>query len=255
VWFSIAGGRAQNAEPRRLLPMLCKAGNITRDDIGAIRIQQDESLVEIRESSLAGFLAAIGPDMRVEGGVVLTRVNPSAAGARDTRPPAVRAPAAKDTRPRAPIKREARPPAPPARAERAPAPATAAKEPRAAVKPKYQSAKPKAAAEAPQGTTSPFQWDDEPIVRPKKPKASVHAAAAKKPKKTGAYRSEAAGTLSVPKRKADGAAPKRSEGAGKPGKGPKPSFGKSAGKPTKAKARPTGKFSKGGSDAGGRGKK
>lgn len=70
VWFSIAGGRDANAVPGRLLPMLCKAGNITKDDIGAIRIQQDHSYVEIRKSSLSGFLAAIGKNLRVEGSVI-----------------------------------------------------------------------------------------------------------------------------------------------------------------------------------------
>ena len=70
VWFSVSGGRAANAEPRRLLPMLCKVGGLTKDDIGAIRIQQDESFVELKQSSVHGFLKSIGQKMRVEGGVV-----------------------------------------------------------------------------------------------------------------------------------------------------------------------------------------
>ena len=68
IWFSISGGRDANAEPRRLLPMLCKAGNITKEDIGAIRIQQKESFVEIREASVPDFIDSIGKKMRVEGG-------------------------------------------------------------------------------------------------------------------------------------------------------------------------------------------
>ena len=74
VWFSLEGGRAARAEPRRLLPMLCKMGNITRDDIGAIRIQADASLVELRESAVAGFLAAVGPAMALENGAALTQL-------------------------------------------------------------------------------------------------------------------------------------------------------------------------------------
>ncbi|WP_368187491.1 DEAD/DEAH box helicase [Aestuariibius sp. HNIBRBA575] len=74
VWFSLSGGRSQNAEPRRLLPMLCKAGGITKDDIGAIRIQQDESFVEIRKSAAADFIAKIGPEMKVEDDAVLTEL-------------------------------------------------------------------------------------------------------------------------------------------------------------------------------------
>ncbi|HGG05638.1 MAG TPA: DEAD/DEAH box helicase [Aliiroseovarius sp.] len=70
VWFSVSGGRAENAEPRRLLPMLCKVGGLTKNEIGAIRIQQDESFVEIKAASAAGFLTSIGKKMRVEGAVV-----------------------------------------------------------------------------------------------------------------------------------------------------------------------------------------
>jgi ATP-dependent RNA helicase DeaD len=31
-------GRRQNADPRWILPLLCRRGHITRNDIGAIRI-------------------------------------------------------------------------------------------------------------------------------------------------------------------------------------------------------------------------
>jgi len=75
VWFSVAGGRNKNAEPRRLLPMICKAGGLTKRDIGAIRIQQEESFIEIREVSVAAFLKAIGPSMTVEAGAALTRLD------------------------------------------------------------------------------------------------------------------------------------------------------------------------------------
>ena len=67
VWFSLSEGRNQAASPRHLLPMICKAGNLTKDDIGAIRIADDVSYVEILETSVAGFLAALGPGMKIEG--------------------------------------------------------------------------------------------------------------------------------------------------------------------------------------------
>lgn len=66
VWFSVSGGRAAGAEVRRLLPMLCKAGNLTKEDLGAIRIQENESYVQVLETSVDGFLKAIGPDQKVE---------------------------------------------------------------------------------------------------------------------------------------------------------------------------------------------
>ncbi|MDQ2094111.1 DEAD/DEAH box helicase [Rhodalgimonas zhirmunskyi] len=75
VWFSVAGGRDQGAEPRRLLPMICKAGDITRDDIGAIRMDKDESYFEIRVEAEDGFLAALGDGMKIEGNRSVTRLD------------------------------------------------------------------------------------------------------------------------------------------------------------------------------------
>ena len=40
-------GRRQNAEPRWLLPLICRRGHITRNEIGAIRIGQHESWFQV----------------------------------------------------------------------------------------------------------------------------------------------------------------------------------------------------------------
>ncbi|MEP5759184.1 MAG: DEAD/DEAH box helicase [Litoreibacter sp.] len=74
-WFSVNVGRDQRAEPRWLLPMICKAGGITKDDIGAIRIQPNETFVELKKDSVDGFLKVIGPDMALEEGAKLTKVD------------------------------------------------------------------------------------------------------------------------------------------------------------------------------------
>ncbi|WP_372602748.1 DEAD/DEAH box helicase [Actibacterium sp.] len=86
VWFSLSTGRAQNAEPRRILPMLCKSGDITKNDIGAIRVQQDETFFEIRQESVAAFLAAVGPSMSLEARVSMTQLNQPPAAASADRP-------------------------------------------------------------------------------------------------------------------------------------------------------------------------
>ena len=65
-WFSVDVGREGKAEARWLLPMICKAGDITKREIGAIRIQPNETFVEIKESAVPGFLKAVGSDMRLE---------------------------------------------------------------------------------------------------------------------------------------------------------------------------------------------
>ena len=83
VWFAIEGGRQAHQDPRRLLPMLCKLGNLTRDDIGAIRIRDDESFFQIAEGRAAGFEKALGPDMVAEDGLSVRRSDsPPAQGPR-----------------------------------------------------------------------------------------------------------------------------------------------------------------------------
>ncbi|WP_416884275.1 DEAD/DEAH box helicase [Marivita sp.] len=92
VWFAVSGGRAADAEPRRILPMVCGAGDLSKDDIGAIRIQQDHSLVQIKESSVARFLNAVGPSMELEKGVTLTKLDKAPDFDRGARPAANRGP-------------------------------------------------------------------------------------------------------------------------------------------------------------------
>ena len=86
VWFSVAGGRDQGVEVRRLLPMMCNAGDITKDDIGAIRIQNDTSYVELKESSADGFVAALGDAMQIEGGAKVERLQGVPAAASQPKP-------------------------------------------------------------------------------------------------------------------------------------------------------------------------
>jgi ATP-dependent RNA helicase DeaD len=75
VWFSLSEGRNQAASPRHLLPMVCKAGGLSKDDIGAIRVADDLSYIEIREASVPGFLEEIGPGMTIEGSKQLRRLD------------------------------------------------------------------------------------------------------------------------------------------------------------------------------------
>ena len=47
VWFRLDIGRRQNADPRWILPLLCRRGHITRNEVGAIRIGADETHFQI----------------------------------------------------------------------------------------------------------------------------------------------------------------------------------------------------------------
>ena len=69
VWLSLSVGRSQNAEPRWLLPMLCTAGGITKTEIGAIRMLDDETHVQLTAASAPGFLQALGPELALEKGI------------------------------------------------------------------------------------------------------------------------------------------------------------------------------------------
>jgi len=64
VWFRLDIGRSKNADPKWLLPMLCRKGGVSRDDIGAIRIFPAETKVEIAASAAEAFLK----NMRRPGG-------------------------------------------------------------------------------------------------------------------------------------------------------------------------------------------
>jgi ATP-dependent RNA helicase DeaD len=64
AWFRLDIGRKKNADPKWLLPMLCRKGNISKDDIGAIRIFDHETKIEIA-AQVAGQFAV---NMRRPGG-------------------------------------------------------------------------------------------------------------------------------------------------------------------------------------------
>ena len=59
-WITLSVGRGNRAEPRWLLPLLCRAGNLDKSAIGAIRVQESETFVELSEASVEGFLSALG---------------------------------------------------------------------------------------------------------------------------------------------------------------------------------------------------
>jgi len=74
VWFSISVGHEHNAEPRWILPTMCRAGGITKKEIGAIKIYQNESHVELEPGCVDRFLEAIGPSRKIEKTIDLTRL-------------------------------------------------------------------------------------------------------------------------------------------------------------------------------------
>ncbi len=72
VWFRLSVGHTGRAEARWLLPKICDAGGIAKDSIGAIRVQQDQSFVQIAEAVAGRFQGQTELDrdlmmVRIEG--------------------------------------------------------------------------------------------------------------------------------------------------------------------------------------------
>ena len=77
VWFRMDIGRRQNADPRWILPLLCRRGHITRNEIGAIRIGANETFFQVPNAIEAKFRAALKRTARDgaedESGIVIER--------------------------------------------------------------------------------------------------------------------------------------------------------------------------------------
>jgi len=59
TWFRLNIGRRNNADPKWLLPMICRRGNATRKDIGVIRILDEETHFEVAPVAVARFSKAL----------------------------------------------------------------------------------------------------------------------------------------------------------------------------------------------------
>ena len=81
-WFRIDIGRRDRADPKWLIPKICRAGGVTKRDIGAIRILDGETRFEIAREASPAFAAAIATPLP-DG----TRIAPSEAPGADARPP------------------------------------------------------------------------------------------------------------------------------------------------------------------------
>jgi len=70
VWFRMSVGRRNNADPRWLLPIICRLGHVTKKEIGSIKIFDRESKFQIAKSHASKFAAAVrktnDEDIRIE---------------------------------------------------------------------------------------------------------------------------------------------------------------------------------------------
>jgi ATP-dependent RNA helicase DeaD len=68
-WFRLNVGRNQNADPRWLVPMLCRRGRVTKAEIGKIVIFQHETVFEIAHWARDRFAAAARRPDRSDPGI------------------------------------------------------------------------------------------------------------------------------------------------------------------------------------------
>lgn len=73
VWFRADVGRRKNADPKWLLPLICRVGGVTKRDIGAIRIFDRETKFEINQAVADDFLKSViavnNPEVLIEAAV------------------------------------------------------------------------------------------------------------------------------------------------------------------------------------------
>jgi ATP-dependent RNA helicase DeaD len=92
VWFALSVGSKHRAEARWLVPMLCRAGQLTKHDIGAIKVRLSETHIELTPDCVERFLAAVGPSGMIEETIAVTRLKGAPQGSEDTRSYAVKRP-------------------------------------------------------------------------------------------------------------------------------------------------------------------
>ncbi len=113
AWFLLSVGHSGRAEARWLLPKICEAGGITRDEIGAIRVKTEQTFVQIAAAVAANF----GQQVELEPGLTMRRMEtepvfdapgPRLGGKPERKPYAPR-PRAESPRPESPRAEKSRP--------------------------------------------------------------------------------------------------------------------------------------------------
>lgn len=59
AWFSLNVGRQANADPKWILPLICRLGGVTKKDIGSIKIFDTETKFELDVAVVDGFNASV----------------------------------------------------------------------------------------------------------------------------------------------------------------------------------------------------
>jgi ATP-dependent RNA helicase DeaD len=75
VWFTLSIGRTKRADPKWLLPLICKAGDINRKDVGSIKIMTHETRFELSTEAAVQFNQALKSKRgEIENGIIATEM-------------------------------------------------------------------------------------------------------------------------------------------------------------------------------------
>lgn len=83
VWFRMDIGRSEGADPRWILPLICRRGHVTRGEIGAIRIGQAETYFQIPRALADKYAATALRTGETEGDEQPLIIERSEAGPRE----------------------------------------------------------------------------------------------------------------------------------------------------------------------------
>ena len=97
VWFRLNVGRERKADPKWLLPEICRQGEVTKKDVGAIRVFDTETLFQIDAGKAESFAANVAA--RKKGGV---RIFPTPNQTGEATPPRANAAPVSDAPPERP---------------------------------------------------------------------------------------------------------------------------------------------------------
>lgn len=89
AWFTLSAGRKHRADPKWILPLICKAGQISKGDVGAIRILENETRFEINSEKAKEYFATVEEQGTGEKGLVIrtsTAPEQESRGPRSDRP-------------------------------------------------------------------------------------------------------------------------------------------------------------------------
>ncbi|MBX2834537.1 MAG: DEAD/DEAH box helicase [Micavibrio sp.] len=75
AWISLSVGRNEDATPRWIVPLLCGKGHLKGDDIGAIRIQERVTYIELSAECTQKFFKHVADGSTLEKNIIVSRLD------------------------------------------------------------------------------------------------------------------------------------------------------------------------------------